>query len=80
MSATLFVGPSDLLICDAERPIGIAGVMGLANSEIRSDSRTIVLEAATFRAEQVRRTALALSVGNMNGVWRGGGLGGAGRT
>jgi phenylalanyl-tRNA synthetase beta chain len=39
----------DLLICDAEdRPVGIAGIMGGASSEVSPDTTTLLLEAAVF--------------------------------
>lgn len=38
----------DLLICDDSGPIGIAGVMGGASTELSNDSSNIILEAATF--------------------------------
>ncbi len=47
----------DLLICDKERPIALAGVMGGANSEISSNTTTILLESAYFDPVCVRRTA-----------------------
>lgn len=53
---------SDLLICDAERPVALAGVMGLENSEVKDDTRELILEAANFRAEVVRRTAVRLGL------------------
>ncbi|MBM4291115.1 MAG: phenylalanine--tRNA ligase subunit beta [Deltaproteobacteria bacterium] len=53
---------SDLLICDAERPVALAGVMGLQNSEVRDDTSSLVLESANFRAEVVRRAAVRLGL------------------
>lgn len=53
---------SDLLICDAERPVALAGVMGLENSEVRDDSTSLVLEAANFKSEVVRRAAVRLGL------------------
>src|SRR5204863_6805083 len=39
------VGPDDCLICDAEgAPVGIAGVMGGASSEISDATTTVLLE------------------------------------
>lgn len=55
--------PEDLLIVDCggpsgdERPIGIAGVMGGASTEVSDRTRNIVLEAATFDNVSVARTA-----------------------
>lgn len=46
----------DLLICDGEGPVALAGIMGGAGSMIREDTQTILLEGAVFRAERIRRT------------------------
>ncbi|MCL5111017.1 MAG: phenylalanine--tRNA ligase subunit beta [Chloroflexi bacterium] len=54
--------PDMLLIADVERGIGLAGVMGGANTEIRDDTRDILLEAATFNPINNRRTARALAL------------------
>jgi phenylalanyl-tRNA synthetase beta chain len=51
-----------LLIADHERAVAIAGVMGLENSEIREDTTEVVLEAATFHAENVRKTSSRLGL------------------
>ncbi len=45
-----------LLICDAEKPVAIAGVMGGANSEVHPRTRNILLESAHFRAESIQKT------------------------
>jgi len=51
------VGPDDLLICDSEsRPVGVAGVMGGADSEITADTTTVLLETAWFDPVAVART------------------------
>ena len=52
----------DLLICDAGGPVAIAGVMGGANSEIRGDTVTIVLESACFNPITVRKTSKKLGL------------------
>ena len=49
-----------LVIADAERPVAIAGVMGGLDSEITDQTKTILLEAATFHPVNVRRTATRL--------------------
>ncbi|MGI6085832.1 MAG: phenylalanine--tRNA ligase subunit beta [Acetivibrionales bacterium] len=48
--------PDMLLICDANRPVGVAGVMGGENSEITDKTDTILLESATFKGTSIRRT------------------------
>lgn len=47
----------DLVIADTEKVIGLAGVMGGANSEVDEGTRTIVLEAAVFNRTGVRKSA-----------------------
>jgi phenylalanyl-tRNA synthetase beta chain len=54
--------PDDLLICDRDRGVAIAGVMGGANSEVRSTTTTVLLESAYFVPETVRRTARRLGM------------------
>lgn len=54
--------PDDLVIADAESPIGIAGVMGGENSEVGPSTSSIVLESATFDPVSVRRTAKRLDL------------------
>jgi len=50
----------DLLICDAERPVALAGIMGGLNSEVKDDSRLIALESAYFSPVGIQRTARRL--------------------
>ena len=38
----------DMLICDDVKPIAIAGVMGLKNSEIDENTKNIFIESAFF--------------------------------
>lgn len=54
--------PNMLVIADAEKPIGVAGVMGGANSEIVDDTHTIVFESANFNGTSVRKTAIGLGM------------------
>jgi phenylalanyl-tRNA synthetase beta chain len=50
--------PDDLLICDGDdRPIGLAGVMGGANTEIGETTTTVVLELAWFEPRGIARAA-----------------------
>jgi phenylalanyl-tRNA synthetase beta chain len=53
---------SMLVIADQERAVAVAGVMGGANSEIRPDTKTILLESATFNGISVRLTAKKLGM------------------
>lgn len=49
--------PEDLLIADGSGPIGLAGVMGGASTEIDSDSTNVLIEAANFDPTSIARTA-----------------------
>jgi phenylalanyl-tRNA synthetase beta chain len=49
--------PEDLLITDDDGPIGIAGVMGDARTEVTDDTTDVVIEAATFDPITVARSA-----------------------
>ena len=53
----------DLLICDAEdRPIGLAGIMGGADTEISESTTTVALEMAWFAPSGVSRTVARLAL------------------
>lgn len=52
----------DLLICDGEGPVAIAGVMGAANSEIGDTTTNVVIECAYFDPRSVRRTSRRLGL------------------
>jgi phenylalanyl-tRNA synthetase beta chain len=47
----------DLMICDAEKPMCIAGVFGGANSGVKASTKNIFLESAYFNPVSVRKTA-----------------------
>jgi phenylalanyl-tRNA synthetase beta chain len=49
--------PDDLLICDADGPIALAGVMGGEPTEINKSTRDVLVEVANFTARTVLRTA-----------------------
>ena len=51
-----------LVIADAQRAVGVAGVMGGLNSEVTDETRRIVLESANFDMKSVRRTARELKL------------------
>ena len=54
--------PEMTVICDAERPTIVAGVMGSAESEVTDGTTDIVLEAAYFQPTRIRRTRRALGL------------------
>lgn len=45
-----------LLICDGEKAIGLAGIMGGENSMITDDVKTMLFEAATFDGTNIRKS------------------------
>ncbi|MBI3984086.1 C40 family peptidase [Candidatus Microgenomates bacterium] len=54
---TRTLAASDLVIADSRKAIGLAGVMGGANSEIDPTTREVLLESANFDGATVRQTA-----------------------
>lgn len=51
-----------LMICDAEKEIGIAGIMGGENSKITDDVHTVLFEAAIFNGANIRKSAKRLGL------------------
>jgi phenylalanyl-tRNA synthetase beta chain len=47
----------DLLICDAQKPLVLAGVMGGASSEVTEKTTRVLLECANFQPATVRRAS-----------------------
>ena len=43
-----------IMICDAEKPVGIGGIMGGENSMITDDVKTVLFEAACFNGTNIR--------------------------
>ena len=56
------IPPRSLLICDEQKPIALAGILGGENSAISETTRRVVLEAAQFDGMTLRKTARALSL------------------
>ena len=48
----------DIIIADGEGVIGLAGIMGGADTEVSNDTKNIVLECANFDMYALRRTAM----------------------
>ncbi|MFP5238223.1 MAG: phenylalanine--tRNA ligase subunit beta, partial [Acidobacteriota bacterium] len=53
---------SDLLICDAEKPVALAGVMGGENTEMNAASTEVLLECAVFNPATIRKTGRRLGI------------------
>lgn len=47
----------DLVICDGEGPVALAGIMGGQNSEIRPETKRVLLECAYFSPRGIRRSS-----------------------
>ncbi len=54
--------PTMLMICDAEKPVAVAGVMGGSDSAVESNTTDILLESACFNAVSVRKTSRNLKL------------------
>jgi len=52
----------ELVIADAEKAAGLAGVMGGFETEITDKTKTVVLEAASFNSASIRRTSRAVGL------------------
>ncbi|MBF0646784.1 phenylalanine--tRNA ligase subunit beta, partial [Desulfuromonas acetoxidans] len=53
---------SDMVICDAEGSVALAGVMGGENSEVEDDTVDVLLESAYFDPISIRRTSKRLGI------------------
>lgn len=54
--------PNMLMICDAERPVAVAGIMGGAETEVTGKTQNILMESAHFNPLSIRRTSRALDL------------------
>jgi phenylalanyl-tRNA synthetase beta chain len=51
-----------LLICDGKKPVAIGGIMGGLNSEVKEDTKMILLESAYFTPTSIRKSAKSLGM------------------
>ncbi len=51
-----------LAICDAEKPVAVAGVMGGFDSAITDETTDVLLEVAYFKPENIRQTSRKLKL------------------
>jgi phenylalanyl-tRNA synthetase beta chain len=56
------LNPEQLVICDAEKPVAVAGVMGGEYSSILPKTQTVILESARFARDSIRHTARDLNL------------------
>lgn len=54
--------PTMLAICDSEKPVAVAGVMGGYNSGITESTTNVLLEVAYFQRESIRATSRKLGL------------------
>lgn len=59
---TYAVGPGMCVIADAERPVGIGGVMGGAATEVTAATTDLLIESAEFASLSIRNTARQLNL------------------
>ena len=52
----------ELVIADAEKAAGLAGIMGGFETEITEKTSTVILEAACFNSASIRRTSRAVGI------------------
>ena len=56
------VAGDGLIVDSGDQPIGIAGVMGGASTEISSNTKAVLLELASWQAESIARTSQRLGL------------------
>jgi phenylalanyl-tRNA synthetase beta chain len=61
-NTTRSLTPDMLMICDQEKPVAVAGVMGGLESEVTETTTEVLLESACFNPVSIRRTARVLNL------------------
>lgn len=61
-NVTRKLSSTDLMICNAEEPMCIAGVMGGKNSGIKDSTQTVFIESAWFNPSAIRKTSTRLDL------------------
>lgn len=56
------IDPNSLMICDGDKPVALAGVMGGENSEISNKTTNVLIESAYFNPSSVRKTSKQLGL------------------
>ena len=54
--------PSDTVICDSQKPLVLAGIMGGLNSGVQDSTSKIMIEVANWKADEVRKTSTRLGL------------------
>ncbi|MBX4201766.1 phenylalanine--tRNA ligase subunit beta, partial [Candidatus Saccharibacteria bacterium] len=58
----LTLDDGDVVITDGERAIGLAGIMGGADTEVDENTKNIILECANFEMNQTRKAAMKYGI------------------
>lgn len=56
------IPPESVMICDANKPLAFGGVMGGKSSAVSEESKNIVIEAAYFTPQAIRKTSKMLDL------------------
>lgn len=56
------LSPEDLMICDGERPVALAGIFGGLDSGITDNTKNVFIESAYFDPTTVRRSSKRLGI------------------
>jgi len=56
------IPPNTILVCDAEKPLAIAGIMGGLSSSATEKTKNIVIEAAVFSPSFIRKSSRLLDL------------------
>ena len=56
------VHPETLFICDAARPVALAGIMGGQESEVTGETHRVLIESAYFNPPHIRRASKRLGL------------------
>ena len=52
----------DIVITDGDRVVAIAGIMGALNTDVDSNTKTVLIESAIFNSTNIRKTARRLNL------------------
>jgi phenylalanyl-tRNA synthetase beta chain len=56
------LSPDMLIICDGEKPVALAGIMGGHNSEVTESTTRVLIESAYFMPVEIRKTSKKLGI------------------
>jgi phenylalanyl-tRNA synthetase beta chain len=56
------IPPDSLLICDASKPLAFAGIMGGKSSAVTESTVNVLIEAACFSPQSIRKTAKLIAL------------------